>query len=655
MPAHIVGNQGMNRSTHSNVQFKEKNFNKKYKHLYPEGVNLRPGTEDHDNLVEEVMLRAEESERFMSNRHTYWKEFDRTLNVFIPLDDEEERLAEGDIRYPVSIVVPESYATLETLLTYMMAAFSSGPLFQYNGVGPEDRLGCILLEQLIEMQMRRTKALLALHTQWRDAFTYGFGVVSAVWKVEMGKRSVVQETGFQIGGEWIPNGVEKVLIDAMLYEGGELHNIDPYKYLPDPNVPVYQPDRGEYVGWVAHENYIGKLREEGSPGSSVFNMRYLEDVDGQSHIYMRDASGRDANIDVGTHEDWQSNMTRPMDTVYMYIDLIPKEFGLGKSEEPQKWLIAVTGDKVITQAHPLSLTHNHFPIGVAAPNFAGHDAMPISVMQVMSGLQKGINYEYNTHLHAIAKALHNLFIVDPKTVNMRDIKSGSMFIRTRKPVWGRPVKEGIQQLQVTDMTRNNIQDMMITRELSRNATGAVDALQGLQRTGGERVTKAEFMNTRSSALSRLQKTARVISMQSMATLGEILTYQTQQFMSTHAYAKTVGRWEEVLRNEYGIQDPSIKVSPFDLDIAFDVEISDGTIKGDEYLEDWKELYQMILQNPETAQQIDTTRVFLHIARMAGADDVQDFMRKGGVLPTTSNVVPDGMALEGAANGRLSAV
>ena len=123
-----------------------------FEYRYPSGIDLKPTSATHTSLLSKLNQRIMESANEMSKRHSSWKSIDRTLTAYIPLDEMEERIKKNDERKPVSIVIPYSFATLETLLTYFSAAFLEYPIFKYSGSSPEDRVGAILLEKVIESQ-----------------------------------------------------------------------------------------------------------------------------------------------------------------------------------------------------------------------------------------------------------------------------------------------------------------------------------------------------------------------------------------------------------------------------------------------------------------------------------------------------------------------
>lgn len=622
MPAII--NNPLRSSLKTASMEKRKEFRGQYRHVYPGGKDVSPGSELSDKIVDEILLRARESERFLSQRHTTWRQMDRSLTCFIPIDEYEAREKAKDSRTPVSIVVPEIYANRETIMTYLMAVYGQSPMFSISGTGPEDTLGGILFEHIIQNQIKRAKSILPIYTHCSDSLTYGIGILAASWSTKYRTRSVNRDIlSYDTSGPFV-TGRERVREPVVAFEGVHLDCIDPYLYLPDPTVDLYTPEKGNWVGWKTELSYLKLKRMELDSPESFFNIDALKDAGkAQSSIYLNTEDVR--NPDITSDETYYSDTL--VDVIFMYVDIIPKEWDLSDSEEPEIWLFGIAGDAIVICAHPLDLDYGEFPVAVAAPDFGGHEQAPIARMELMNGLQEVINFYFNSHVANVRRALNMVLVADPKSVNMRRLMAHDSIITTRKQVWGQGVKNAIEQLRVDDVTSNHIPDMMMARDIGRNILGSVDAVQGIQRTRGERVTAEEFRSTKLSALSRLQLIAQKISIQSMYSVGLMHAFMTQQFMKEESYIKVVGEMEMRLRSEYGITDSSLRVSPFDINIDFDLEVSDGTslVGADPAI--WMDLLKTLPAYPELIQTMDVSRIILHAMRVMGEKNVQDFIRK----------------------------
>lgn len=641
-------------------------LNKEFDYNYPNGLNLKPGAGKdnlHNKLRDKILMRAYEACGAISKRFDSWNQVDKVLTTYIALDDDEEDIKDEDERKPVSIVFPYSYVIMESILSYLLAAFFQEPVFRYEGVSPEDTLGAIMMEKKIDLDVNKSKIMLPIHTSLRDSLAYGFGVGAPGWDVVRGKKTVKQDTGFisALTGMFSKTGQSRQDVNTTLYEGNDLTNIDPYLCLPDPNVAIHEVQKGEYFGWLDRTNYMKLLSDEKNIPGEYFNVRYVRQVTSKrSSIFGIDQSRREERTG-GRWKDINTSLyTTGVDVIRMYVNLIPKEWELGSGEYPEKWLFALAADDVIIQAKPLGLNHNRYPVAVAAPDFDGYSSSPVSRIEILYGLQGLLDFEMNSHVANLRKAINDMFVVDPYLINVNDVKKPGpgKIIRTRRPAWGRGVKDAIQQLSVNDITRANVADAGFISQLMKEVGGANDPLVGNLRQGGpERLTGQEFQGTQQGMFSRLQRVARIIGLQYMQDIGYMFASHTQQLMSQDVYVSSTGRWQEVLMQEYAesIQGGKMKVSPYDILVDYDIKVRDGSVPGNNFSQFWVEIFKMGLQNPEAAagMGLDMGKLFKHVGRNLGAKNVDEFVKvrvqseeqiEQGV--DQGNVVPLDQAREG---------
>uniref|UniRef100_A0A6M3JAY9 Portal protein n=1 Tax=viral metagenome TaxID=1070528 RepID=A0A6M3JAY9_9ZZZZ len=614
---------------------------------YPEGLDLRPGSSLHQDLLTKIIQRARESHNEISKKYSSWRSVDETLTAYISTDDAEEMLKKADSRKPISIVVPFSYATLETLLTYFVAAFLDSPIFKYEGTSPEDVLGAILMEKVVDQNVARAKVALNLHTMWRDSFAYGIGAVSPGWTKEWGYRTRFVDQGFfsSIFSRFVNEGKRRVQEETIIYEGNKLSNIDPYLYLPDPNVPAHEPQRGEFNGWIDPSNIMALLSEEAESDGDIFNVQYLKGIGNGRSLFNTGNSGRYSKT--GDTTSMAPSTTTPIDKIHMYVNLIPQEWKLGQSKRPEKWLFTVGADKIIIRAKKLGLNHNRYPTVVGAPDFDGYSVTPLSRMETIYGLQTTLDWLFNSHIANVRKAINDMLVVDPSLININDLKDPQpgKLVRLRRSAWGRDVKGAVQQLAVVDVTKQHIQDSAYVVDLMQKCSAAVDSVMGVIDRRGERVSATESRDVNSNALSRLAKAARVTSIQAMYDIGYMFASHTQQLMSKELWVDTTGRWAETLEADYGqrMEKGKIKVMPWDLSVDYDLTIKDGSVmSGDAQV--WSQVFQVIASNPALLGAFDLPRIFKHIARLMGAKDVDEFIIKGGMPPAQMSMVPDALAI-----------
>jgi hypothetical protein len=570
---------------------------------YPKDLNFKPGSELSNKVLTLVLDYATSSSCHMNTRFPAWQESDKTLTAYKRIDSEEENVLYNDDRKPVSIVYPHSYAILETLLAYMMSAFFQNPIIQYEGFGPNDVIGAILLEKVVSLHSNKFKHILNLHTMFRDAFVYGAGYVVPVWK------------------------------RTPIFEGNALINLDPYRLLPDPHVAANQLQEGEFFGWVSDHNYVSLLEEELNDPKNLFNVKYLSSLQYQgTSIYQIDNSGRYFKSDTSKYHYLGR---QPYTTIEMYIKLIPSDYDLSDSERPEIWYFKVAADAVVLSARKANFDHKLIPACAIVPDFDGYSSSPVSKIEMLSGMQGLLDWMLNSHVANVRKAINDTLIYDPSLINSKDLRNPKpgKLVRMRRSAYGRgKISDAIQQLTVSDITRGNVTDSSWLLSAMQSLSGTDDSSMGILRSGGpERLTKAEFQGTAAGKISRLERTARIIGVQGIQDIGEFFAWHTKQVMKDEQFISIAGDWQDLLLQEYGqsIDRGRMAVSPKDIDVNTDVLVRDGSLPNGNYSEVWLRLFESLGSNPELAQEFDVVRIFKHIARNAGAKNVNEFIARGG--------------------------
>jgi hypothetical protein len=602
-----------------------------HKYVYPDGLKLKPGDALHQRILSKLNQYALSSSSIIRDRHKSWLEIDKKLSAFISTDKKERKVQEKDPRRPVSIVFPYTYAILETLVSYMVAAFFPEPIFRYEGSSPSDVAGAILLEKVINQQCQRTKVAVMLHTFFRDAAAYGFGAVSPYWEVKRGKRDMVTQDPFF--------GAQRETVDVTIFEGNAIQNIDPYFYLPDPNVPINDVQKGEFVGWLDTDNYMNLLSEE-QYDPDLFNVRYIRNMGKRyTSVFGRDKSQRRHRP--GTSRTFGTNASAtidPVDVLHMYVKLVPEEWELGPGDIPEKWYFCVAADTIIIRAKPINMNHDMFPVCITAPDFDGYSPIAYSRLEVVQGMQVVIDWLFNSHIANVRKAINDVLIVDPYLINVPDLRNPGPggIVRLRRPAWGRGVENAIKQLDITDITKTNLQDVSYIIQYMQQISGTDNPVMGTLRTGGpERLSAREFQGTAQGAVSRLERIAKITGAQGMQDIGYMFAHNCQQLMTEDVWIRTIGEWQDIVKEQFAIQNGRVKVTPFDILVDYDLLIRDGSIPGGNFADSWIQLFQAVAGNESLMQRIDIFRLFKHIAVNLGAKNIDDFeipQVQGQVLP-----------------------
>ena len=609
---------------------------------YPRKLKLRPDEENHRKLLGKLTDYARRSHTQMVEKHGIWEKLDDVLQVFFlrpdranSRDKRKRTTDRNENDEEFQIVMPVSYANLEMLLTYMTSAFWHHPMFKYEGVGPEDTLGALLMQHVIDSQMRKNKGALALHTHWRDGFVYGFGAVAPYWKETWGYKTELKTEGMFSKARqlFLPTRTERRRSEyGLLYEGNALESIDPYAFLPDPKVPISEIQSGEFLGWTVHSSYHTLLTQE-RDDDDLFNVKFLHPKNNYPSAFTRMAGHNLTPTGEGM-----------VDVLWMYVDLVPQEWDLGRGKYPEKWLFGVAGDMVIIEARPVGADHEMYQCAVCAPDYDGHSMLPMSRMEVSYDLQKLIDFMHTSHVANMRKAVNDMIIYDPWSLNSADMANpgAGKLIRTTRAMWGKgAVSQTYGQLQINDITRANIGDANVLKQFASEAVGTTDIARGeVQRTGA-RVSSAEATGARQLVLARFERTARIIFEQSHRDISEMCARNVQQRMSQETYIKVVGDLRARLMADFGyreedIQQGRVTVDPYDMVVNYDIVAHDGQIPGSQDANTWIQLMQMAGQIPQMATQLKWDSLFKYIARLLRASNVDDFIERA----PSPTVMPD---------------
>lgn len=639
------------------------------RYSYPFDLDLHPGSELHRRLRDEVMSRVDECRRLMMPRYQSWRGIDETMGAFIDISQAEKDVKAKDPTKPVPIVIPASYATLQILLTYMVAAFLQDPIFKYDGIGPEDIPGAIIMEHLVQAQMKKSKAALALHTMWSDAYKYNMGPGLIKWQKDVRVVSDIRESVGVFADVFMEGQKETVV-----FEGNMIEAIDPYDYIFDVNQQAHDIQEMEYVGWVERRSHMKVLQTE-DIDPARFNGRFLDAIDGKSIYFLNDNTGRSQkNENTITRRSTATVYAKPVDLVHLYIDLVPEQWGLGDSRGVETWYFVVAGDEIIIQAQPLGAGHGRKPVTCMSPDYDGHEVAPISRLERESGVQTFINFLYNSRMLNLRKAINNQVGIDPGIINYNDVvnaKAGGIW-RARRSKWGLGLLEkGIYPIPVQDVTANMTNDFAVMNQVMKNTSGAPDILgAGAFPRRGERVSATEAGGAIQGSLLWIEKDARIMWAQGMQDFGEMAGMNLQEMMEQETYVRMTGRMVDQIISEFGLSSPSeinqlsefditqnrVLASPKDLgQIGFDIvpiDVTESAVSGDPQAS--VQFLNVITQNPEVAKEFDIFRVTKSVARHMGIKDVDAWLRRRP-LPFTPQVQPDSQVQEGVQSGNVAPI
>ncbi len=637
-------------------------------------LNLKPGSELHDKIVKDVVDKAKAARQHGSAARDEWREMDRLLSAYVTYEDDDDRRArKHDPRKPVNIVVPFSRACLEIFVTFQASThLAGGDIYRYTGLGGGRSMArALLLEQLVNMQSHWFKHPLRHITCYRDMFAYGVGAMAPVWRKEKRHTPVSTEVTSLLReflGDELPKAqvgdIIRYFEEVVIHEGSELQNLDPYNLLLDPNVPINDYQRGEFVGYLRKASALEQLSEEHDPEMRMFNGKYLREYLKASNTGLsaawRDSANREEKYDTGGSE-WFANVD---DTnynchyIHMFRRIIPSDFDM-PGDKPELWLFTVAADEVVVQCDRLDLDHGKYPLVIGAPTTTGYDVWPVSGLSATAGMQRMADFFMNMVAKAERKSLNGVTIFDPSVLEPADMMSPEPFkmVRLRRSILGGgDIRQFVHQLQDNNTTQGHIQQVGVMYELMNSLLGTQDVLSGDMSRMPERPTAHGLASAQQNAMGRLQTSAQIITEQIYYDLSMMLAHNTIQYMSEDVAMDITGpQWDERVRSELGLAEgeDTMLVSPYDLEASFDVRPV-NRLRAEGSAQAMSMFIERLMSVPEIMMDVfseyDAGGMFAYAARKLGFESIHEFKRAGGQVQP--QVMPDEAVAQGLEQGDL---
>lgn len=589
-------------------------------------VEVKFGTPLHTRLLDAVLERIKMSRKKMSQRYEHFRAMEELYIAYIP-ESESDRLRrlsreqKGTQTY-TTVEIPYSYAILMAAHMYWTSVFlGRNPIHQYSGRHGEAETRVQGMEALIDYQVQVGGMLVPYYVWLLDAGKYGLGVVGTYWEEEYSVISEIIEQPRTYRGIPIPfGGMEKARVSKKMlqYAGNRCYNIRPQDFLPDPRVPITRFQDGEFagrrtdVGW----NFILKRAAE----KFYFNIEPLKKIreertsrdGGSPQIILPDNdpfSGTTDIKDIGATELHE-----------MVVELIPRDWQLGSSSYPEKWVFTVANEKIIIGCQPLGLYHNKFPYDILEYEMDGYALFKRSMLEIVKPLNNVLSWLINSHFYNVRKSLNNQFVADPSRLMMSDMinPEPGKVIRVKPAAYGQDVRTMLTQVPVVDITRAHLSDIRVIEQLIQRVTGVVDAIMGMPIQGG-RQTATESRITSNFSANRLKTNAEYMSALGFAPHSAKLVQNTLQKYNQEQRFKIAGALPPG-------EDPYMLITAESIAGNYDFVQVDGTMPVDRFAQVnmWNQLMQGMANFPQIMMEYDIGRIFGYVAQLGGIKNLKQF-------------------------------
>lgn len=606
--------------------------------LKPEVIEIPYGTDKHRDIVAAVMQRFRMSRQYMSNRYTQWSRMEERALGYVNLttnDRTRDQLRrQGKPQY-VTIDVPYSYAMLMTAHTYWTSVFlSRNPVLQYQGTKGESQNNERAVEAVMQYQLDAGHMLLPLYLWLMDVGKYGVGILGNSWVEEDKYISQIVEVEQTFAGLSLGKKKQRQTVRIPGYKGNKSFNVRPQDFFPDPRVPLQRFQDGEFcgrfieVGW----NTILKREQQGL----YYNVKEL-----QKRLIARRNELRDrgspqlvlpASMDtlfyhsIFDDPDNHKNQKAFIELEEMTIELVPRDWGLGNSPYPEKWVFVLGNSEVLLCCMPLGAYHGEFEFSILEYEIEPYALNARSLLEIVDPLNQILTWLFNSHMYNVRKVVNDQLIIDPSRVVMKDFTDpdSGRLIRLKPEAYGTDPKATYSQLAVQDITRTHVGDAQSVMELMQRVLGVTDNVMGMVNPGG-RKTATEVRTSSTFGVNRLKTNAEYMSAMGFTPWARRMLQNTQQRYSGEELYRIAGT---------AVQDASqILVTPEMIAGEYQFTPVDGTMPIDRFAQAnlWKEIMVAAQRMPQLAMSLDWMKMMGYVAQISGVKNFDSFK---------INVVPD---------------
>ena len=559
-----------------------------------------PESESHTKLLRHLLKMVNQSEQDMQQDYTVWNQAELATQAYLKANSRINRYRDNQSNNELPIVGQEDNdkiiigyvgANIATIVSFLLGSFTSQrPYFNVSSYIPGDYDAAKNMQMFLQFNADTNRFIKKFHTFFQDGQIYGFGAMRVLWKNHVKTK----------------------------WEGNDIHNIDPYKFLPDTRVPKCDVgDRGEFAFWIDYAVPF-ELKKIAKQGTYWYVDKVGSETAGNEHQYesLRNIRLRRNN----QNEAQQGELKNLVEIIQGTVEIVPKDFGLSPSEEIEKWLFTIGNRRQIIGIEPFGAKHDKHPIVVHEPYPDGYSVSSLGLANRIEDFQALISWLVNSKILNVRRMINGTYIINTNVLDASKIgqssKKGPVVIPMKPGMFARDVSKEYAYIAQPNVTSENIDQIKNLVYLGDTVSGVTDNYRGQLAEGG-RKTATEVRHANELGSGRMATIARLIADQAFAPLTEIMSINAQQYLS-----------QEFSLNIGGSVNPQRNISKSQISGAFYYPISSNISPLDPIyqMEIWKELFSLAMQNETLAQEIDMPKFLLFIANLGGAHDFESFLR-----------------------------
>lgn len=487
------------------------------------------------------------SRRTMVNYYPMWDRNDAVYRGERQWDDQDQKAKRRN--EPEKVFVPLTHAQTQTFVAFAtMLLTQRDYFFDMTGAGSESQRAAELATAILERDLEYNKFHGVLLPQFLvDVCRYGVGIFKSSWSHETVPVSKQVPDPSWKPDPAAPFATQPPLVSRYVpqtsFLGNHLSVISPYRWFPDTRLPITRARYGQFMAdEIEYSRDELKIMERNGEAAGIDFIPMIPNnayMDRRSFLLdMQPALGTDP-------------MISPEDAKH-YVLITEVEFKLNPSKveiddgvflDPDLdaevvYQIWIGNDNRVVRIVDQGYEHNDFLYDTAQFFNDQNRLLNFGIAELLAPMQSITDWLLNSRVANVRKVINNQLIVDPRYIDMNDLKERNAVVRLKGTVDGMAIENYIKQLQVTDVTVGHINDMSVVRGLSEDATGLSENLVG-QYSSGRRSAR-EASNVNANAASRVILPVKGLWQSAILPMGRKMLRNLRQGLDAPQLVKVVG-------------------------------------------------------------------------------------------------------------------
>ena len=500
------------------------------------------------------------SRSVMKDYYTLWDRNEAVYRGERRLDEQDKKAIKRD--ESVKVIVPLTHSQIQTFVAFgTMLLTQREYIYELAGTGLEDEKPAKLAQAVLQRDLEYNKFEGVLLPQFlTDVARFGLGIFKSDWtRQTVPAQTFIPDPSFQPVPGLAPTQIPQIPVytQKTKYLGNNITVVSPYRWYPDTRLPLTRYRYGEFCADENEYSFpeLKKLELAGTTAGIDEISRLPDDAFENRRL---NAMTQDNERTLGIETNATKTTSRYCLITEVEILLNPAKTEIDDGVMLDKdldaevvCLVWIANDGRIVRLEDAGYNHNEFLFDAAQFFNDQNRVINFGLAELIGPMQDTIDWLMGARVTNVRKSIQNQLVVDPRFVDMDDVRDRSPILRLKSTTEGMAITNYIHQLQVVDVTAGHINDMGIVKGFSQDATGLSENLVGQYSTG--RRSAREASNVNSNAAARVILPLRGIQDSALLPLGRKLLSNIRQGLDEQQLVSIVGL-QALLNDPVAVQD-----------------------------------------------------------------------------------------------------